>query len=989
CTAGSGGTGGSFAAAPFSGTGGAGGTGGTSAGGAAYIQGQLFMTNCLFYQNTAAAGSTAAAEVDSGGSSHNGGAGGEASGGGLYVVGGALRAYLENTIFFDNSCIGGAGGGSSQAGTSGGSGGSALGGGLASGASLTQLRNCTLATNTVAGGAAGENGGGVGGTAGWDAYRSGGTFKVFGSILSGVTNAPNVSGLTDIGYNISSDASLARSTSTTLLHTDPVLDSGLSAVGPAIGGPFGSPMLTLALLSGSPGEAVIPGLPGFTFPATDEILNLRGTPASVGAYELDPLAISTNAGPPTISAAPTDQSAHVGDAVQFMVTAETNGNSSNPLGYQWQLNGVNLTESAAFIGATSNILTISKVTASDAGTYTVVVGSSVLEGSVTNSAILTVTAAIIKTQPVSKLNQIAGSVVTFHVAAIPGTFSYQWYFDDGAGAGSNPISEGGEYSGTTASTLTINPVEVGDVGSYTVLVTGANGSSLSAAARLGKLIPDVKPPGVVITSPAANARTANPIFNGTVSDNTQAASVMYWITNLNDGSVTSGYASLSPTGTTTKTWAFSATVTPGTNVLAVQAMDNAGNNSPLVTRRFFYEAAAAVSLSSAGNGAGALSGLANNALLIIGQGYSVVAQPDKYSLFNYWTVMSGGAQQTVSSPTLHFIMESNTVLVANFATNIFLETAGVYNGLFFVDNDVEFETAGMLANLVVGAKGAYSGKLILAGTNYSLSGVFDPSGHASIAFRQTKSFGTRLQIALFLAPGSTQITGTLNINSALATLQADRAAPSAGASRYTLLMLPPANFPVGDGYALILDRNGVVTLNGGLADGAGFTQTVPASLAGDVPIFANLYDNTGLLLGWLNLANLDNSAGGLAWIKKGARGSLLFTNGFTNMLQIQGSPWTPPASPLSFSTLDLSSAGLNLEFPISVTSHSTLVKTPGAPPNSLTGTIQPQTGLLQITFGNGNGKATTTGWGAVLQNVNMGGGYFVVGADAGLIILQP
>src|SRR5208282_4916761 len=47
-------------------------------------------------------------------------------------------------------------------------------------------------------------------------------------------------------------------------------------------------------------------------------------------------------------------------------------NGTSPIAYQWQLNGTNvnsLVDSANFIGANSNILTILSVTANDVGSY--------------------------------------------------------------------------------------------------------------------------------------------------------------------------------------------------------------------------------------------------------------------------------------------------------------------------------------------------------------------------------------------------------------------------------------------------------------------------------------------------------------------------------------------------------------------------------------------------------------------------------------------
>jgi hypothetical protein len=72
-----------------------------------------------------------------------------------------------------------------------------------------------------------------------------------------------------------------------------------------------------------------------------------------------------------------------------------------------------------------------------------------------------------------------------------------------------------------------------------------------------------------------------------------------------------------------------------------------------------------------------------------------------------------------------------------------------------------------------------------------------------------------------------------------------------------------------------------------------------------------------------------------------------------------------------------------------MSNNNTLVKLAGRPTNSLTGTNNPKTGFLTIKFGNGDGKATTTGTGAVLQNATNAGGFFLGKTNAGLILLQP
>ena len=71
-----------------------------------------------------------------------------------------------------------------------------------------------------------------------------------------------------------------------------------------------------------------------------------------------------------------------------------------------------------------------------------------------------------------------------------------------------------------------------------------------------------------------------------------------------------------------------------------------------------------------------------------------------------------------------------------------------------------------------------------------------------------------------------------------------------------------------------------------------------------------------------------------------------------------------------------------------VTNKNKLINAGSTPTNSLTGTINLKNGFVQIVFGNGDRKATTKGFGAVLQNTNYVGGYFVTKTNAGSISLS-
>jgi uncharacterized repeat protein (TIGR03803 family) len=513
------------------------------------------------------------------------------------------------------------------------------------------------------------------------------------------------------------------------------------------------------------------------------------------------------------------------------------------------------------------------------------------------------------------------------------------------------------------------------------------------------------PPVVTISSPAANLRTAAPVLKGTASGHFPITNVICFLGDTN------GSATLAAGAGAVSNWSSALVPPPGTNFLTVYCVDVNSNQSAAISRRFFYTVPARLSVTNAGPGNGSFRGAAfvagdtppaDGAMLNIGEGYKITALPDKSSLFSNWVSAAGaGAPVTNNTPALSFVMRSNLVLTATFATNFFPPLAGTYNGLFFPSNAVSGVTSGMLYNLVLQKTGAFSGKLLTIGTNYPFATNFDASGRADFS-------AGPLQVGLTLDTGIPQITGTVtNSSGTTASLIADLASnvlPSAG---YTILFSPTTNVssnsPPGDGYALVTNHEGVVTLSGALADGTRYNQTVPVSRAGGVPVYASLYTrntNTGrgLLLGWINLTNLQAAAptNALTWIKQKQlyHSPALYTNGFTNILSIQGAIWTAPpaetpAISLTNGQLVISNTGLFLNFTNVVVSDNKLTDLGGLPTNSLTGTINPKTGLLTLTFGNGKGRATDDAFGAILQDTTNAGGFFLTLTNAGSIYLQP
>jgi hypothetical protein len=79
--------------------------------------------------------------------------------------------------------------------------------------------------------------------------------------------------------------------------------------------------------------------------------------------------VSNEPGLPEVTVAPEKQARHPGETASFEATVT----GAEPLSYQWQRNGVDLTEGGRFSGTRSNVLQISEVGTNDVGRYRVLV----------------------------------------------------------------------------------------------------------------------------------------------------------------------------------------------------------------------------------------------------------------------------------------------------------------------------------------------------------------------------------------------------------------------------------------------------------------------------------------------------------------------------------------------------------------------------------------------------------------------------------------
>ena len=194
----------------------------------------------------------------------------------------------------------------------------------------------------------------------------------------------------------------------------------------------------------------------------NEPLNWKGEPATAGVTNTQVGLIA-----PTISGQPTNTVVVLNGTTTLTVVA----NGSGPLSYQWQHANTNVP------GANSAALVIASAQLAHAGVYRIIVTNGA--GSITSQdATLTVLAPPDISVPPQSQTVIAGTTVQFSVTA-SGTapLRYQWRFNDG------------DLIGQNDPTLTLNNIQAGQAGNYTVVITNIAGSVTSPVAVLVVNVP--------------------------------------------------------------------------------------------------------------------------------------------------------------------------------------------------------------------------------------------------------------------------------------------------------------------------------------------------------------------------------------------------------------------------------------------------------------------------------------------------------------------
>ena len=171
--------------------------------------------------------------------------------------------------------------------------------------------------------------------------------------------------------------------------------------------------------------------------------------------------------PPVIVSQPQNQTNAVGTTASFTVSASASGTIT----YQWQKNGVALSDGGNVSGSGTTNLVLSNVGTSDAAGYAAVASNA---GGSATSAVATLTVVLppaITTQPASQ-NVLYGAPATLSVAATGIGLNYQRYLN------------GSPISGATTSTLSLTG-SYASGGNYTVVMTNVAGSVTSSVALFG------------------------------------------------------------------------------------------------------------------------------------------------------------------------------------------------------------------------------------------------------------------------------------------------------------------------------------------------------------------------------------------------------------------------------------------------------------------------------------------------------------------------
>ncbi len=538
------------------------------------------------------------------------------------------------------------------------------------------------------------------------------------------------------------------------------------------------------------------------------------------------------------------------------------------------------------------------------------------------------------------------------------------------------IQGSGMGNGQVAYSVDPNP------GSSTRTATLKIGGKNFTVTQLGIPSPDLTPPTVIFSSPAANSRQTNDTITvtGKASDNVAVTLVEFRLENE------AGVTDYTP-ATGTVNW--SATVgglIPGTNTIRVRAHD--AENLPVeVTRSVIFVEVSPLTVVTSGEGS--ITPMRNGQFLDAGRDYMAHATPARNHFFTHWS----GSVESTANP-LTFTMYPGFVLQGNFVPSPFTAVAGSYNGLFSEFENVRLESSGFLS-LRLMELGAFSARMTLAGKRIAFSGKFALDGLATNLVPRTGASPLTIYLTLDLIGGTDQITGTISDGVWTASLLSDRALfnktenQAMQAGRYTLLVpgdaMDAANQPGGDSFGTVtVDAGGNVKFSGTLADGTKVSQTAPLSKNGWWPLHVPIYGGRGSILSWVIFVESSEASftGVFNWIKPALSGTPPFIKRLrraTRTLRLELSASTNSVDhALLFNRggVEFSAGNLAADFENEVIlDENNKVSNLGT--NKLTLSISKSSGLFSGTVTPPGAARSISFKGALHQKQNYGGGFFL------------
>jgi hypothetical protein len=261
---------------------------------------------------------------------------------------------------------------------------------------------------------------------------------------------------------------------------------------------------------------------------------------------------------------------------------------------------------------------------------------------------------------------------------------------------------------------------------------------------------DTNAPWLSITNVTPGIQVSNTAFTvtGLATDNVAVASVYY---SLDSTPFTQAVINGA-------TWSAALTLTSVTNTFAAYAIDTSGNISMTDNVSFAYVQSGTLNLQTGGRAL--IVPNYSNAVLRVGQNYTMTAYPDAGFVFTNWTGGSTAPLQSYGkTPTVTFMMQSNLTMQANFIdlNKPWLSITNTTSGMVVWSN----------ANYTV--TGLATDDQAMASVNFSLNGapyqqVSSPDNWTNWSATLALSAGTNIFSVYALATnGNFSATDTVDI----------------------------------------------------------------------------------------------------------------------------------------------------------------------------------------------------------------------------------